>query len=786
MRFTILAVLTMLVRLADAAGFTYVPIPGTNNIQAIANTFPTGTFTANNTLATPFSISAAPGKCGPSGAAPCNYYDGFGFSGSGESITLNVSVTSATDVYTLINAYKPAPGQQLATIKFVGSGGASLTFPLIGGEDIRDYNNSGVWANTLTNGIAGVQAVNAFACSVPSTCMDASGVAGNLVIDEQHFSLGSTFAGQTLTQIVFTDSFNGSSPILFGVTVASGVQAPNSWTTGAPMPTPRTGVFTGAIGENIYVIGGNNNTTGVMSVNEVFDTTTGTWSTAAPMPTARTLGASAVVGNILYAMGGGNNTAAVNTVEAYDPSTDTWTTKASMPIANGSVYATVANNIIYVVGGCCLSGGVRLGNVMSYNPATNIWSVLAPLKTAKSQSALGFLGSMVVSAGGLLTNSNATTDNEGYTIANNTWSTLAPLPTPRHAGCFETVADTLYFAGGHTVGNGSPLTTTDSYNFDTNSWTSGLATMPHAAVNMGSAGVEGRLYCFGGSDAGDPGAGNVFNYTQIYQPQISGAPSILTGGIVNAASYAASNGVGSPVAPGALVAIFTSTLATQPANFSTASLPDSLAGVGVTFNGITAPIVAVSPTGAFPYVSAQVPFEVLPPGQTSAAVPAVVTVNNAPSAAVQVSIVASAPGIFTIPANGQGNAILVFVNPATNAPAIAGPTTASLGYPSAPIPRGTGTFFYVTGLGAMTPPVPDGSGTCPAPNGQCNANAMPTVLVGGITAQVAFAGQAPEFPGVFQVNITIPQNAPTGDSVSLVVQSADGSVASNTATIAVQ
>jgi uncharacterized protein (TIGR03437 family) len=60
------------------------------------------------------------------------------------------------------------------------------------------------------------------------------------------------------------------------------------------------------------------------------------------------------------------------------------------------------------------------------------------------------------------------------------------------------------------------------------------------------------------------------------------------------------------------------------------------------------------------------------------------------------------------------------------------------------------------------------------------------VLVGGISAQVNFAGQAPGYPSVDQVNIIIPQNAPTGNSVSLVVQSADGSVTSNTATIAVQ
>jgi len=39
---------------------------------------------------------------------------------------------------------------------------------------------------------------------------------------------------------------------------------------------------------------------------------------------------------------------------------------------------------------------------------------------------------------------------------------------------------------------------------------------------------------------------------------------------------------------------------------------------------------------------------------------------------------------------------------------------------------------------------------------------------------------------LFQVNITIPQNAPTGDRVTLIVKSADGSVTSNVATIAVR
>jgi len=47
-------------------------------------------------------------------------------------------------------------------------------------------------------------------------------------------------------------------------------------------------------------------------------------------------------------------------------------------------------------------------------------------------------------------------------------------------------------------------------------------------------------------------------------------------------------------------------------------------------------------------------------------------------------------------------------------------------------------------------------------------------------------GTAPGFPGVLQINITVPQNAPTGNTVSLIVRSADGTVISNAATIAVQ
>lgn len=227
MRTRIFVGLAMLARLAFALDYTYVPVPGDANIETqLISTIPTGIFTANNALATPFSISAAPGKCGPAGISPCNAL-AFGFSQSGQSVTLTVSVANATDVYTLMNALMPPPGAQIATIKFVGSQGASLTFPLIAGQNIRDYYQ-GVFADTLTNGIPGVNALNALTCVDPTSCLGSGGTGnvqtgnrGTYVADEQHFSLGTTFLGQTLTQIVITDTTNGAAPVLLGVTVGS-------------------------------------------------------------------------------------------------------------------------------------------------------------------------------------------------------------------------------------------------------------------------------------------------------------------------------------------------------------------------------------------------------------------------------------------------------------------------------------------------------------------------------------------------------------------------------------
>lgn len=76
---------------------TNVGIPVANNHIQTGLISTTSPFTANNALATPFNIVGNGNtNCSPAGNAACNFYGGFGFSGSGNSITFNVLVANPT------------------------------------------------------------------------------------------------------------------------------------------------------------------------------------------------------------------------------------------------------------------------------------------------------------------------------------------------------------------------------------------------------------------------------------------------------------------------------------------------------------------------------------------------------------------------------------------------------------------------------------------------------------------------------------------------------------------
>ncbi len=105
----------------------------------------------------------------------------------------------------------------------------------------------------------------------------------------------------------------------------------------------------------------------------------------------------------------------------------------------------------------------------------------------------------------------------------------------------------------------------------------------------------------------------------------------------------------------------------------------------------------------------------------------------------------------------------------------------SLNSPANPESRGNVIVAYITGQGAVTPPVPTGQA---APSDVLSrAVGAASATIGGSNANVLFLGLAPTLIGVAQANVQIPANAPTGDSVVLVISV--GGQASNTTTISV-
>jgi uncharacterized protein (TIGR03437 family) len=87
-----------------------------------------------------------------------------------------------------------------------------------------------------------------------------------------------------------------------------------------------------------------------------------------------------------------------------------------------------------------------------------------------------------------------------------------------------------------------------------------------------------------------------------------------------------------------------------------------------------------------------------------------------------------------------------------------------------------------TGLGAVTPAIADGAS---AADGLRTTNTTPEVLIGGVPARVLFSGLSPQFVGVNQINVVVPQGTTTGDAVPLQIR-IGGITTSDKVTIAVQ
>jgi uncharacterized protein (TIGR03437 family) len=242
-------------------------------------------------------------------------------------------------------------------------------------------------------------------------------------------------------------------------------------------------------------------------------------------------------------------------------------------------------------------------------------------------------------------------------------------------------------------------------------------------------------------------------------------PVINPGGIVNAASYyEVAPGVFAYPAPGSIASIFGSNLATVTESAGSLPLPLSLGGTSVTFYGIPAPIFYVSPT----QVNIQVPASTAQPIDDNQFL--VVTTSAGASGPTPTGFLQYTDpfGIFTLDASGCGPGAIFNV---------ASDGSVSLNSPSNSASPGQFITIWGTGLGEAYNEPPDGS---PAPSSPlASAEYTPAAffdvegpafnISSPIFARPSFAGRAPGFVGLDQVNVQIPTGVREGCAVPLIV-----------------
>ncbi len=213
--------------------------------------------------------------------------------------------------------------------------------------------------------------------------------------------------------------------------------------------------------------------------------------------------------------------------------------------------------------------------------------------------------------------------------------------------------------------------------------------------------------------------------------------------------------------PGALMSVLGSGLGplqSQMFLLEDGRVPTQLAGVQVTVNGVPAPVLYVQ--------DRQVNFVVPWALSTAAQDVTVCVIFQGERSCLKTRSAVARPGAFRLP---DGKPIVLNQDDTLNAP-------------DHPAPRESVITLYLTGTGALSPPIFDG-GVNRAPFGQLELPVHAQLLFlpepctpicvdppPPVPAEVTYAGATPGLvAGVTQVNVRLPGNAPSGTDIALTL-----------------
>jgi len=269
------------------------------------------------------------------------------------------------------------------------------------------------------------------------------------------------------------EAVNGKIIVAGGMTLSGDVRevgsydpATKSWTSCAPIPTPRSAAASAVHGGAMFVIGGRNDD-GVLSSVEKYIVAEDKWESCAPMPTPRWSLMACVVGDTLYAFGGiagvGDNRRTLDVVEALDIKNNTWRSLGAMPEGLHSAASAAVDGRIFIISGKAATyvqstpTSHRPERVYCFDPIADTWTVVQDIPTDRTGGRAVVAEGKIFVVGGICKTGEFPTQIDVFDPLSNEWSIGPKLQSGRSGHMCAVLGKSIVVFGGSSVmGTTSP------------------------------------------------------------------------------------------------------------------------------------------------------------------------------------------------------------------------------------------------------------------------------------------------------------------------------------------
>src|SRR5205823_2724677 len=201
-----------------------------------------------------------------------------------------------------------------------------------------------------------------------------------------------------------------------------------AWVRLPDAPDGRSHVAKAVVSGVIYIIGGllsgAAGGVGATPTVERFDPASRTWSASDPAPEPLDHAAAAAVGETIFVFGG-NFVRPTPAAFRYDLAAHAWRTIHAMPEPRAAGGAATVGTSVYVAGGFAIRPDEPVATAYRYDPAADTWEALPPLPTPRQHVAVvAYRGQVCVIGGG----SASSEAGRQRAAAPRQWSATTRLP----------------------------------------------------------------------------------------------------------------------------------------------------------------------------------------------------------------------------------------------------------------------------------------------------------------------------------------------------------------------